>query len=304
MALAVASTSTASANNVLTLDIPAPSGIATGDLLLIVASGKERVTGIPSGFTELVSVESTGTVTRGDTSLSLSYKIAVLADESATDYTITFANSDGGGAGVMFRVTGWTSGNPLYASHIGQGQYGSSHSNPILISRSTTISRPDQQLLIMANGIGTDDNTISWGTANYSITSGDANPTWTEVTDVVYSTNNSSNTASKNFAVAYAVTTDTSDITGYSFEMTDGSSDSVEHIQGLFCFVQPRNDTGTAVRTSLGVSEYDPMAQADAIGTTSRLGATTSTAPAASQPDNTSTVWSNTDKPNTTWIKS
>lgn len=244
MALVVESTSSNSGSGAASIAVTAPTGITTGDLLLYIASGYDTIT-LPSGFTSIASWNDGTGVARGSTYHAIGYKIAVLADESAGSYTCTYATSDGGGAAAMLRVSGWTAGNPLYSSSTTGSSFGTSGEPSSLGASSLSLIRPGGQLMIIVNGFGTDNNTATFSTSSYSITSSDSNPTWTELIDVSYTANGDVDTAAKGFSVAYAVTTDTSTVTAYSFNITESSSTGVAYAHGFFMFVEPTNATGT-----------------------------------------------------------
>lgn len=244
MALVVESTSFNSGNNLSSLAVNAPSGISAGDLLIHIVGSFQSPSAPPSGFTNIINYNSSGTVLRGDNNIYVSYKIAEVADESASTYSVSWGGSlpDDGGAVAMFRVSGWVSGNPLYNSQMTTSQFGSS-GEPSTLSFGTSLVRPHPQLLIIISSFGSDDNTASYSASNYTVTSSDTNPSWTEVCELNYTANGNSNTASKGFTVAYATSINTSTITGFSFDISESSSDAVEVGSGLLNFVSPADVT-------------------------------------------------------------
>lgn len=293
MALVVESTSFNSGNNLSSLAVTAPSGITTGDLLIHVVHSYQAPSGPPTGFTEIVSYDTIGSlVNRGDSHFLVSYKIAAPADESAGSYSVSWGGSlpDDGGAAVMLRVSGWTTGNPLYNSHTGTGAVGA-----------VSLSRPNDQLLIMVMGGGTDDNTITpFNFTNFAITSSDSNPTWTRVCDLAYVAHGDVDPASKPFALAYATSTDTSTITGYSFDFTETTSDPIEMGHMLLNFVDELNESGTSALHSVDPTVNEANAVSGASGTSNLL-SQVATFPSPSSVGTSPTQWQNETKPSTTW---
>lgn len=300
MALAVASTSTASGNNAASITVTAPTGITTGDLLLFIVSGHDAVT-TPTDFSIGDSYQYTGPVTNASTTVAIYYKIAVLADESATDYTATFDSSDGGGAACMLRVTGWNIGNPVYDSikNTNRGIASTGETSGTL-SVGGTLSRPAGQLLIMTYTVGTTDNSITFTYSNQTVTSSDSNPTWTEVIEDVYFCNSGTDTASKALGVAYAITTDTSDITVASVDYVEGSGNGMGATVACFSLVEPTNASGTAGLLEPTTTLFSGNAQADASGTTALLEPTTSF-PAPTSIVSSPSEWTNESDSSTSW---
>lgn len=104
MAITVASSSKMNyASGSTTQTITAPTGIQTGDLLICIIAGtsNDAASYSMTGFT-LVKKSAAG----GE-SIAMFRKTAVLADESAANYTIGIADSEIVGA-VMLRITGWS----------------------------------------------------------------------------------------------------------------------------------------------------------------------------------------------------
>lgn len=240
MALAVASTTTVSANSSTSLVISKPSGVAVGDLLLIVSSGAGN-TGYPlsTGFTRILERGVNG---NEDTCVGLLYRIADASDVSASNYTIT--NIDGGsqmGGACMLRVTGWTTGNPLFGSSTAEAVVDlSSYS---LGASGLSISRPSQQLLIIAGIHMSEDNYADYSA--YTITSSDANPTWTIVSNNVDFTT-SAGLKENTFFCAYALSSNTSTITAFSVDVASSISGGVDSDAAIFAVIcTPLDTTGT-----------------------------------------------------------
>jgi hypothetical protein len=305
MALVVESTSTVTTNNAGSLTLPAPSGIQTGDLLILIAS-KYLDTAISStGFAQSLNVPvdiASDTLER-QLNLNLLYKVAVLADETAPNYTVNVGGGNSGGNACMLRVSGWTSGDPVFdlalagaaADISGGGSFGQS---------SLTVPRPAGQLLIQAHALNnTDGGTSIFSWNGYSITSSDSNPTWTEVIDAGASVNSATDTATNHLAVAYAITTDTSEITAYSATLTETTGDNqCGYGRFLVSIVEPSSPTGDISHTAI-------TADVDAI-TTASVTVTADIEMIDSEPtvesligksSSDGTRWTNEAKPNTTW---
>lgn len=249
MALAVASTSSVASNNADNLTLTKPTGVSSGDLLILIATGFGS--GTPptcTGFTAIVDadVELGSDTLEREHGMRILYRIADSSDESASDYTIGKSGSDTLGVACMLRVTGWTTGNPLYDNAVTEGSttlsgtYSSGGS-------SLTVRRPHGQLLIQAHCVcNTDGSTSVFSYDTYSITSSDSNPTWTEVVDLSATVNSGSDVATIHLAVAYAITTDTSDITAYSATLTESTTDNSAGVSSILAvFVEPTSASGT-----------------------------------------------------------
>lgn len=220
MALVVESTSTASTNNADTITVTKPTGVQAGDLLLIAVPGLDNATAACTGFSVAINEFANFSGGLQDLSLTLLYRIADSSDVSASNYTIdpNISAADSG-AVVMMRVTGWTSGNPVFTSQrdTGSQDAASFTLNPTGLS----IKRPSSCLLLMINLFGANNSPYSTATfSGYSVTSGVANPTWTEVFDTTFQT---SSGPTGSFALAYANTTSTTDITEFK---VDGATDT------------------------------------------------------------------------------
>lgn len=253
MALAVASTSTVSTSNADNLTINKPSGVASGDLLLIIASGYGTDSITSSGFTSALEKAA---VIGGDTQerqcvVTLLYKIADSGDVSASTYTIAQSGTEGLGNACMLRVTGWSSGNPLYASSSAQNDTAGGGTT-VLGNSSLTLSRPGQQLLIMAHTANsTSGATTIYSMAGYSVTSSDSNPTWTEVIDAEVQVYTSTDLGTNQLSVAYAITSNTSTITAYEATLTDVAAPTTGVAYWLAVLVAPLSHTADVSNLSV-----------------------------------------------------
>lgn len=232
MALVVESTSTATQNGTIggptNCVITAPTGIQTGDLLVIIATGTGVNTFTSTGFTSSFS----------ELNLRVLYKYAVLADESTANYTVsTTANS--GMVCSMYRISGYTTGNPVFFEETFSG----SVSGPLSPSRTVSTIRPTQQINFIVSVVAHDDPRVS-DFNSPSISSSDPNPTWTKLLPTLSGGVNALR-GGGGVAVAscffYATSSDTSDVTEYSYTIA-GASEFYDNLtDAYFTIHQPQN---------------------------------------------------------------
>lgn len=193
MAITVGSTSSASGTGT-SISITAPTGIQTGNQLIIVAGGYDTDINTPSGFTQFLDLS----ISSGAFRIKYFYKHAVLADESTGSYSVTKTSGTTNLlAGAMFRISGGIgSGSPAISTATASG---------------TVLKPANDNVLIMAGGVAGAQRTAS----GYTITHGGSNPTWTEIIDF-----NTATSTAASFFVAYANTTDTSNVTAYSVTLS------------------------------------------------------------------------------------
>lgn len=330
MAIAVASVSAMASSNYPTnsVTVTAPTGITTGDLLLIIAAGTGNGTtiggylnnwtsnqGVASctGFTECyfhsrdVNVNSgVGGVAR----VNVLYKIAVAADQTAPNYTVTHS-SYGGGAAIMFRITGWSTGDPLAhrLQYIPAGNPVDAMGTTIpttvpytyhnqdgsdTLAWNGTAYRPSQQVMIMYVTTAGDED----GGFIYSNYSSVPSATWTEAGDTTYNITDYDGGA---LGVAYATTSATTDITHFDVYKTYDSSDGNETtVMGILQIFTPMNASGTVARINTSPAYIDNTGLADSSGTVARINKT-ATFPGASGTGTGDTVWTARSKNSTTW---
>jgi len=303
MALVVASTSSASTSNTNSLVVTKPASVASGDLLLMITHGDWVATNgnwpTLTGFTRIQEKEQNQG--SDDANVALYYKIADSGDVSASNYTISYpGGATAGAAAVMMRVTGWTTGNPIYTTS--DGGYQSDGDATVNVS-GLSLARPVPQLLLIFGASRGAENYVDFGI--YQITSSDSNPSWTEVaeldikhtSDGVYST----------LFVAYANSSNTSTITAYGFQhtaSTSGGSETVAHC--LTVIAEPTNATAdighlAAAPTLFGLAGSNSttanIGHLDTLPTIN--GMDTSEYPGGSRwtnPDKSSSTWTNPDK--------
>jgi len=290
MALVVETTSNAAGNNVGSVSITAPTGINTGDVLLIVACAQEVNT--PTGFTRILNLTTTSR-TRAF------YKIAVLADETSSNYSVSFNASAGGGAATMLRISGWSSGDPLFGSTSNESTFSDGNEPTSVGQTGLTLKRPSAQLLVYISSVIVEDTTSDFSYSGYSITSSDSNPTWTEVidTEVFYG----ANAAAATLAVAYANSSNTSTITAYSADLAEsGFSTGIGSVDvALLIFAQPTNVEPYVSPLNVVPSVNSLVATNNVAADVPHLAVEPTINGLSSK--KTPTPWSNPDKPNTNW---
>lgn len=264
------------------LTVTSPTGISEGDLLILIIgkfNGYNTANlSVPSGFTQSVVYQRAS----GNTlSISLYYKIAVTADESATDYTVT--DSDTAMVGIaMLRITGWSTGDPIF-QETGAGSASFSETLETK-TESVTWQKPAGAIVIIAASSYGSDTAFS----NPSITHGVANPTWTEVVEYTSFVDDE-----PSFYVTYAETTDTSNITEVEFDVEAGIS-SANAAYLMAEIATPNNATGTFTHLSTSPTFPDPVSTSGVVGTHSSLSVTpTLNKPTAS---GRSKTWTTTNK--------
>lgn len=319
MAIAIASKSSMVASSTPSVVVTKPTGVATGDLLLIFAAGSGY--GTPTGGDTLLNYSAnSGVVTctgfseatyvsydpnrnsgvGGVARINVLYKIAVLADESAANYTVSWAY--GGGAAIMYRITGWTTGNPFaYITNTsiaveprgGVNQDGSATLSWGNAAPSNITSRPSQQVLFYV--VSTDGDEDSGFT--YSNFATVPSETFTEDGDTTYAVTPYDGGA---FAVATATSSATTDITSASVYKTYDSSDGGESTAyALLAVFTPINGSATAALHSISPTFYANTGTSDAAATHALL-SVSPTVNAGSGSAVTS-AWTERSKNTTTW---
>lgn len=311
MAIAVASKTALGTTNYpdSTIVLTAPTGIASGDLLVIIAGGYAN--GTPSGGALENYSANSGVVTcpgftegyfhsydvnrnssvGGAARVNVLYKIAEVADQTAADYTVTQAFSLGWAA-IMYRITGWTTGNPFahgntaYTAHVQDGS--------ATLTWSGTMTRPAQSVMLMYVCTAGDED-FSFSYSNYASTPSE---TWTEDGDGAYNMTNYDGGA---LGVASATTSATTDLTAFQLYKTLDSSDGSETtVMGILPIFTPVSTTGTVARINTTGSFFSNAGLSDATGTVARVNKT-ATFPGASGKGTTDTVWTARSKNFTTW---
>ena len=168
MAITVASSSQAAFDSSPPLVITAPTGIQTGDLLVMVIGGTSNTNAYScSGWT---SRAYDGT---GGESIAIYTKTAVVADESAANYSWAVSDSEITW-GVMLRVTGWDEATETYALASAQD------SDTAAFTTMDLTPVVANSLIIF--GVWQYANGGSVAVGGYAIAT--SNPTWTEAQEV------------------------------------------------------------------------------------------------------------------------
>jgi hypothetical protein len=134
--------------------VDAPSGITTGDLLICCIGANTSTTITPPSGWDQVGTEPG----HGSQTGHVFKKIAVSADESATDYTFTIAATRTGGA-VIFRIDGHDATTPISAV---DSSTGGSDSAPVC----PTITPGSAETLLIACYVQ-DDKTLTTEDTGY-----------------------------------------------------------------------------------------------------------------------------------------
>lgn len=251
MALVVASTSTATANSADSVVVTKPSGTTSGDLLLMVVSGLDIYNYATS--TDYTSVIEYGYHASGawvDASITMLYKVA--GGSEPANYTVNLSGATSLGTVVLMRITGWTSGNPVYG-YATAGNYIDAPSYTLSAS-GLSLSCPSSQLLVMGAMHRGDGNSATF--SDYTVTSSGSNPTWTEVADQAFTVNNAIYGHCA-LAVAHANRSDTSDITGYSISAASSSAQSADASASFLAVIlEPTSVSDSPALLSVGADQF------------------------------------------------
>lgn len=243
--------------------INVPSGTQDGDILLLVAGSFTTTPSLVSGFTNIANIQ-TGSVS-GTRSM---YRVA--SSEPAS-YTVTFADANGGAA-AMFRLTGDVTN--LFRSDTEEDE-----------ASTDTTTKPSPSLLVM---FGHSRDNI--GASAYQITHGGSNPTWTELLDI------SATTPDQAFFVAYATTTDTSNITAWQYTESVSAINTAQ----LVVVLSTQNVTATTSHLAVSPAFYDTAASVGVTATNTHLTIVPDINTLSAKSYNNGAI-SNEAKPSTTW---
>lgn len=250
MALVVESTSSAS-STATSVSVTKPTGVEVGDLLLILAAGGFSRSYVSTGFTEIYSQFYDGPGGIADSGLQVLYRITDVSDVSTSTYSVTGGSSGEGTVVAMMRISGWSEGNPIYQN--ADGGFNNTTSGTFTLS-GLSLLRLSQQLLIMVMTSYDNNDSDYYGDAsNLNVTSGEANPMWTELCNIKAVTNASTGLSAKSMTVGYATTTSSAAITAFSFDYLEyDADDGAGGFGGLLILENPANAQGT--NTLLSVS--------------------------------------------------
>lgn len=299
MALVVESTSSAS-STATSVSITKPAGVAVGDLLLILAATGPTQSYVCSGFTAGYSELYDGPGGITDSGLQVLYRIADASDVSASTYSVTGGSAIEGTVVAMMRISGWVESNPIYQD--ADGGFNNTTSGTFTLS-SLSLSRLSQQVLIMVMTSYDNGDSDYYGDAsNLTVTSADANPTWTELCNIKAVTNASTGVSAKSMTVGYATTTSSATITAFSFDYLEYGPDSTAGgFGGLLLLEQPANATGTHALLEVTPTIFSEAAvEVGTTGSNSLL----EVSPTINTQSGTSTAptqWQSPTKESTTW---
>ena len=297
MAVAIASKSFIAPADASTITIAAPSSISTGDLLvMVVGAGLNSTLTLPAGWTTKASYSVVGAGALVDTFVKVAWKIAVLADETAINY-ITTTGTESALGGAIYRITGWTSGDPFFAIQNGTDVNMAPTSS--YAETGLTDARPTTQVMIQFAFGASVSNGDAASSSNYSITSADSNPTWTEYVDTTHSIATSSTAREGWMAVADTTSTDTSTVTGLGFDWSV-TDDAWSGIFGFLMITSPTTTSSTSTVVSAPISLIASSAANTNLGDSEVLAV--SITPIASVGREQGTVWVNESKESTTWV--
>jgi hypothetical protein len=184
-------------------------------------------------------------------------KEATAADVAASTFTVS-ATLNGQantrlGAAVLLRVTGAGSNNGLFAA-VGEN----SRSQDQTFAFTDTIPRFGDSLVIATSGINNNDDDDVVGASGYTVTSTEANPTWTEITKQFHHLKRES--SGSVLSVAYVTTQTSDDISGFSL-VSDGSNEGDNRHAASFLVINaPRNAQGTAELVSVATDTSNTTA--------------------------------------------
>ena len=281
MALVVQSTSTGTGT------ITKPSGVALGDLLVLkvgkTSNGATPPTpGTSTGFTEAIqqiSESNPGLGISRNSGITFLWRIATSSDVSASNYSVS------GDFSVMYRISGWVQGNPVFKFASGQN----TSDDDITIDEVVDLSRPTPSLALMA-GQNHNNTADPADFSLYTITSGESNPTWTEVRDSNY------------MFSAYAQTSNLTNVTRYGFARNEGeaANSALAYFIAIIC--EPAADNAvqsTQVQTVAVAVPNSGTNSNTALST--QLPVNTVVLASKGKGQQESTPWRNQDKPATNW---
>ena len=299
MALVVESSASAS-STATSVTVTKPTGVAIGNLLMIFAAGGFTRNYASTGFTEIYDEFYDGPGGIADSGLQVLYKIADSGDVAASNYSVTGGGSSEGSVVAMIRISGWNTGNPIYQSDKG-GFYNSTSGT--FTRSSLSLPRVSQNLMFMVMTSYDDTDSDYYGDATtLTVTSGDTNPSWTEVCNIKDVTNASTGVSAKSMTLGYASTTGSTTVTGFSFAYTEYDPD--EGAGGFGCLLilnQPEDASGTtALHTATPIVFNNAGVDVGGNGTNTLL-AVSPTMLDQSGRGETPTVWTPKVKTATTW---
>lgn len=288
MALAVASTSTkAEAIWDSSVTITKPSGVTAGDLLvMVVGQAMETPDAVCTGFTSRLEFGHDYGNLSNDCGLVVFTRIADSSDVSASDYTVTGNNI---AAITMLRITGYTSGNPIYVSNTVEA--GSGSSTNLLNPTGLSLSVLSSQLLLLAWGQVGENGTGNG--SNYSVTPN--NTTWTEIAEL--DSGNSAGTRDGSWGVAYGSRASTNTITEWTTTVTTSSSADTQTVIGaLLVICEPVSASADATFLAVTPSMFNAVATTQDTATTETLVITPTISSSTASSSSSGVTWTTINK--------
>lgn len=279
MAAPVVESKSSNTSTTTSVVVTAPTGITAGDVLVAhVISTGTSVAGIsaPAGWT--AQQENGG----GTRRVGLYTKIAVTADESATDYTFSMSGATAMNAHIT-RVSGAASGSEITASD--QATDTSTASPSFTVSATPAVAET-----LVFFSIGAYDTAGEATTSAYAST---PTLTWTEQ----YDASINSGSIDPSLAIATAATSGTTEITALSATLSTLKSVSV----GMVLLVRPPiNATGSNTLLEVSPTFFSQTGSSGTVGSNTLL-ETSPTFFSQSGKSTSPTQWTNEAKPSTTW---
>lgn len=270
-----------------TVTVTAPTGIVTGDLLL-AAYVSFRLTGsttpnTPAGWTTV----QTQYIGSSKGTLRVMSKVAILADETAPDYTFTATNANYMQAAIM-RITGAASGSQITVSEV---DFNGSNASTVISHTANSTPAVGESLAVIFSG-GWDFSIGAIVTASTYTSTPSA--TWTERADLGYRDGGSDGSS---LAVATAPYTGLTQFTAYGYTL----SLVMAEIAGVFLLVNaPQNVSGTNSLLEVQPALFNQNGSSGTAGTNTLLDVSPEI---FNQNGNGQRmpVWNNADKPSTDW---
>jgi len=270
-----------------TIVITAPSGIDENDILVMFAgyydTGGDTITfSTPAGWTLLHKKDS------ADTGYACFYKVALVADESAANYTVTLSANANRRAGSIHRISGSVPSAPILVSEI-DNEVSPTGASP---SYTTALTPLSTDSLVVMFFYGNDSTLASLPTIGSYATTPSA--TYTERAD----TGAFSGGEGITIGVASAEYSGFSTITNRTATFSQTMDRDRGGIILLVNSVQNASGENTLVETDTVV--FPQTGTVDTNGTNVLVEATAEVFTQSGRGE-TPTQWSNEDKPSTTW---
>ena len=284
----VESTSTGQAKS-SSVTITAPTGIATGDLLVgsytSFRAGGSHTLNTPAGWTTIRASVATASNKVGTNTF---YKVALLADETETDYTFTTTTGDEINGSIL-RVSGAAVGSEITVSEV--DVIASSAGTSISHTATSTPPTGESLMVICTGGGGFTIGAVVTASAYASTPTA----TWTEQMDSGYRDGASDGSS---HSVATAPYTGTTEFTAYSYTNSEGFDGGVVSV--LIVISSPESATGTNALLQVSPTQFSQAGVTGTTGTNTLL----DVSPTMFEQNGSGTsptIWTNEAKPSTTW---